>query len=110
MLRRLCLVLGLLLCLGAVGCDEKDRTVVLERAGDTVSGVGQASGSPVLALVGAGIAAIPGLLGWAGARKAKAFTESPWDRAQLGELIDDLEKHPDQAARLRKLLQEPPKP
>ncbi len=101
-MRRVLTIAALLLCLGAVGCDPNDPGV---KVANSAADAAQSSPLPWLNLVGTLGAAALGAFGLRKAGTATRYTESGWSRDDLSELIDALEKAPDQALRLDKALE-----
>ena len=99
-MRRILSIAGLLLCLGAVGCDPNDPKV--DAANKAVDATSEMPG--YLGLIGSigGIA-----LSAFGLRKAGVghkYATSDMTRDDLGEWGDALEKYPEQAARIQAIL------
>ena len=95
-MRRLLTIAGLLLCLGAVACDPNDPKV--DAANKAVDATSEMPGWLGLAGSIGGIA-----LSAFGLRRANvghAYVKSPVDREDVAEILDAVEKYPDQAARL----------
>ena len=100
-MRRFLQVSALLLCLGAVGCDKEQGAAVANSAVD----VAQTSPIPWVNLAGTLGAAILGAVGLRKAGRATAYTDAEWTRDHVGELIDGVEKYPELALRLDKVLE-----
>lgn len=102
-MRRFLQVAALLLCLGAVGCNENDPGV---KVANGAVDVAQTSPVPWVNLIGTVGGIVLGAFGLRKAGQATAYTESEWSRDHLGEWVDGIKKYPELLLMLDKALEQ----